>query len=295
VQLAEELLASHDLRIEEVAIRISTLEYPQVSAQRIKDGITAIADRVSAIVRDRTDPDYRIRVINTVIYKEFGYWYNLNDLTAQSTESNIIGGLIATKKGSCVTMPLLYFIVTERLGYPVVAVNAPQHFFLRYDDGSYRSNIEATSGGGEMSDQQIIHDIGIPQAGVTSGAYLRSITKREYLAELVGVMAFLERHSHHVDDAVALYRLALQGYDRQCEVHSALAEILSGTVRAQYGRGPAGAKTPMFKEALKHAKACEALGAPAPAPPDYLTAKPPENPVVFDWSKRILALQGVGP
>jgi regulator of sirC expression with transglutaminase-like and TPR domain len=91
-----------------------------------------------------------------------------------------------TRKGSCWTMPLLYLSVAQRLGYPIYPVSAPQHIFLRYNDTNLAmQNIEATNGG-YTPDDEYIYTLEIPQKGIESGAYMKSLTYKEFLGEMIG-------------------------------------------------------------------------------------------------------------
>src|SRR5579883_2432346 len=215
VKLASDLLALPEdhINILDAALRISRELWPQTDVPAAKQEIEKIADRIAWWVRAKggtTDPDQRIRIINTVLYHEFGYRYDLADRLATTIESQVLGATIATHKGTCATLPLLYYVVGERMGYPIRAAMAPQHMFLRYEDGTYRSNIEAGgSQGGEITDEQFIREIGIPPEGIRSGAYMRSLTKRELLANLLAGMGSVLREHGRWREAEPIYEMAL--------------------------------------------------------------------------------------
>ena len=60
-------------------------------------------------------------------------------------ERNVtLPGLLETHRGSCLTMPLIYVVIGQRIGLPVHYVTVGKHAFVRWDDGSLRVNIEAT-------------------------------------------------------------------------------------------------------------------------------------------------------
>ena len=98
---------------------------------------------------DESDPDHRIRCLNSYFYRYKGFHFDNDDPYASKLKNRYINGLIDTKSGSCFTLPLLYLALAQRLGYPVYPVSAPQHLFLRYVDPNLEMrNIEATGGGG---------------------------------------------------------------------------------------------------------------------------------------------------
>jgi hypothetical protein len=57
---------------------------------------------------------------------------------------------VRTRKGNCVSMPVLFLIVADRIGLKVRLAAAPLHLFVRYTDAAGADhNLEATSGGHE--------------------------------------------------------------------------------------------------------------------------------------------------
>jgi hypothetical protein len=88
--------------------------------------------------------------------------------------------------GNCYSMPLLYHALAQRLGYPIKAVHAPRHGFLRYDDPNVKEqNIEVTAYGSHESDESFISDMKITEKSRKNGVYLRTLSNREYLALLI--------------------------------------------------------------------------------------------------------------
>jgi hypothetical protein len=55
-----------------------------------------------------------------------------------------LAGLLRTKRGSCVSMPLIYLVLGQRLGMPVHLVTIGKHYFIRWEEPGYRMNIEPT-------------------------------------------------------------------------------------------------------------------------------------------------------
>lgn len=160
--------------------------YPNLDIKVYSAKIDAMVEGVRIITKGSTNPDYRIRVLNTYLYKIAGIKYDLSDPYAEKLENRYLNGILDTKKGSCVTMPLLYLTIAQRLGYPVYPVGLPWHLILRYADSKLKmQNIEATGGGGYVSDEEYIQVLQISDRSIKSGAYLRTMTYREFLADLV--------------------------------------------------------------------------------------------------------------
>ena len=78
-----------------------------------------LADRYKYYFGKYTNPEDRIRALNTYLYKP-GFWndsitfsYDNDDLQVTKLNNKFINGYIANKKGSCITMPMLYNIRRE--------------------------------------------------------------------------------------------------------------------------------------------------------------------------------------
>ncbi|NLL14049.1 MAG: tetratricopeptide repeat protein [Fibrobacter sp.] len=56
------------------------------------------------------------------------------------------------RQGSCLSISLIFLLLAEKLDLPLYGVLAPGHFFIRYDDGKIRLNIETLRKGEFMSD-----------------------------------------------------------------------------------------------------------------------------------------------
>ncbi len=169
--------------------------YPNLKEESFVYVIDYLANRFQYYFGKYTEPEDRIRAMNTYLYRK-GYWndsvvfcYDDDDLHASKLDNKFINGYLASKKGSCITMPMLYMLLGEKLGYPIAAVRSPKHFFVRYiadpKDSKFKANIEATNGGGYMSDKRYKSDVLIPDKAIKNGVYLRTLSKKEYIASLL--------------------------------------------------------------------------------------------------------------
>lgn len=77
------------------------------------------------------------------------FQYDLDDPFGQVFEHRLLHNYMDSRKGNCITMPLLFLILGQRLGLDVNLSTAPQHFFVKYTDPATDTsyNIEATDRG----------------------------------------------------------------------------------------------------------------------------------------------------
>ncbi len=280
IRLVRELLSQpqSELNIGDAALRLSSLVDADADPAEGRARLDGLAKRVAVLVGGRTDPDFRIRAINTVLFREAEYGYDKSDMMGVKPENATLWGLLSRRKGNCVSLPLLWFAVAERLKYPVFAVSAPQHFFLRYDDGKFRQNIEATSGGGSPSDERIIHELEVPEAAIKSGSMMRSLSKRQFLLELISNHAALELGARNLGNAEALLTAVVQEDSRNLGAHHNLAVLFSerAAIETSYrATSPNREKAQLAKQeafasaSLSHAKIATSLGAIAPMADSY--------------------------
>jgi regulator of sirC expression with transglutaminase-like and TPR domain len=166
--------------------------YPNLRVEAFSRALEHLADRILLLNKGNTDPVARIGLLNTYFFRP-GWWndslvftYDLDDLEATRRDNRYLNGLLASKKGSCITMSMLYLAVADRLHWPIVPVRAAKHVLCRYvAPGFEENNIEPTCGGGYLTNDQYIEQGGIPENAIRNGVYLRPLTKKEYLATLL--------------------------------------------------------------------------------------------------------------
>jgi regulator of sirC expression with transglutaminase-like and TPR domain len=125
-------MKENDIDIGIVALTLSKEVFPNIDIQAYSKRIDIMVSDIRRLTKGSTDPDYRVRAMNTYLYKRKGFAYDTSDLETKKPENRFLSGYMDTRKGSCVTMPLLYLVLAQRLGYPVYPVPAPDHLFLRY-------------------------------------------------------------------------------------------------------------------------------------------------------------------
>ncbi len=212
---------------EEITIGVASLIfakefYPNMNIDFFLYSFDYMAQKFNDAFGHIENPDDRVRALNTYFYKP-GYWndgitfsYDDDDLQVIKLSNRFINGYIATKKGSCITMPLLYVIMGERLGWPIYPVRSAKHFFVRYIPEeltvNFEQNIETTNGGAFISDEQYKLDIQIPDNAIKNGVYLRTLSKKEYLASLLLVNANQHLENNNIESAKKYLQIAIQ-YD----------------------------------------------------------------------------------
>ena len=71
-----------------------------------------------------------IKVLNHIIFEV--HHFEPNRINLHAPENSYLNTLLDTKKGSPLSLGMLYIIIAQKLNIPVYGVNLPQHFILAY-------------------------------------------------------------------------------------------------------------------------------------------------------------------
>lgn len=168
--------------------------YPDLDIAAYSRKLDDLARKVALLARGTLDPELRIRVLNTALFRHEGFHYDRDPFSRSVKAYYYLNGILDTKKGICYTLPLLYVAVAQRLRYPIYPVAAPDHMFVRYVHPSFsQPNIETTSGGKYFTDSHYIEDFSVPERALKSGSYLKTMTYREFLGHIMVNSTFATR------------------------------------------------------------------------------------------------------
>lgn len=107
----------------------------------------------------------KLGAVRRLIYQR-GPWnghrpfdYDHADPLGASIGNMLIANYLKRRRGQCVSMPILFLILAEKLGVELALATAPHHVFVRYTDpAGHVINIEATSGGLPARDEWFRHN-----------------------------------------------------------------------------------------------------------------------------------------
>lgn len=157
--------------------------------------------------RKRFDMDFRaIPEINQYLFNELGF----NSLSeANDPNSLFLHTVLEQKRGYCLSLSVLYLSLAERLGLDMYGVVVPGHFFVRYDDGKNRFNIETTSSGGSGTDEQYIEKFNVPKGNSTS-IYMKNLNKIQTIGCFFNNLGNSYDKIGDIDSAFKAYKTAVE-------------------------------------------------------------------------------------
>lgn len=157
------------------------------------DGTLQSLDEWTARVRSRFPPGasnkVKVDVLVSTLY-EPGPWndhrpfaYDFTDPYGGNLRNTLLPTMLASRTGQCVSMPIAFVLLGQKLRLPLTMTTAPYHLLAKYGDeetGQWM-NLEATSGKFHY-DSGYEHSLRIPPEAIRQQTFLRPYTQRESVA-----------------------------------------------------------------------------------------------------------------
>src|SRR5690554_6645132 len=105
-------------------------------------------DSLSIVISDHINNNYNpreiVQTIRTIVFDTLKIGFDKNEDQIDNCLPQLV---FKTRTGSCLGTGLLLLLLGERPGLPLYGVLVPTHFFVRYDDGFCRINLEPIKSG----------------------------------------------------------------------------------------------------------------------------------------------------
>jgi len=162
-----------------------------------------------------------VAVINKYLFGELGF-----KPTKQENDPDdlFLHSVLDRRQGQCLGLSILYLAIGERLGLPLYGVVVPGHFFIRYDDGWMRFNIETTSKGGFVENEYYISKYNVPQCNNDS-IYMINLNKIQTLGCFFNNLGSSYYKVGDRELALAAYKGAVQINPLLAEARANLANV----------------------------------------------------------------------
>lgn len=142
------------------------------------------------------------------------FQYDLDDPFGKNIKNKLLPTYLATRKGNCVSMPMMFIILGQKLGVDVTAATAPNHVFVKYrDDAGQLFNLETTSGAGFTRDVWMRQQYpSMTDESIASGIYMRALSKKETVVVMISTLLESYGERGQAQQRIDLARLVLE-YD----------------------------------------------------------------------------------
>jgi regulator of sirC expression with transglutaminase-like and TPR domain len=180
---------------------------------RLKE-IDEMAQTIRTMAGSSAPPRLRLVMLRKYIY-EAGPWnqnnpfqYDLSDPFGRKPANRLLSTYLATHRGNCVSMPILFAALAQRLGLNATLSTAPGHMFIKYtDDVTGKTfNLETTSGAYPARDVWIRKIMPMTDKAIANGLYMKTLSRKEALAVMAGIVLeheFAEKKYQEAWDGLA--------------------------------------------------------------------------------------------
>lgn len=205
----------------------------------------ALVDRLVDAARQMAGPrpndTYKLAAVRQEIYVS-GLWnynrpfsYDLADPFGQHVKSKMLSTYVRTRKGNCVSMPVLFLIVADRMGLKVRLAAAPLHLFVRYTDPARAEhNLEATSGGHDARLEWYRTNLPMTDRAIQSGIYMRTLSKRETIVAMAATILDFLMAEHRYQEAADVADAILAVSPRDAYALVKKGSAMGGMMKAEF-------------------------------------------------------------
>ena len=116
--------------LEQGAILLQRSVHPRLDPSKVSSAIDAIALRVQDLIATPTTPSLIIRALNRVFFHELGYRSEPDN--EPDPGAVLLGDVLALRRGTNVSLTLIYMLVARRLGMKLQPIVLPNYIFLAY-------------------------------------------------------------------------------------------------------------------------------------------------------------------
>ena len=124
----------------EGACYLAQFQFPEINFLKLDEGIEKIKDDIWLEINTNLTALEKVKMINYVIFDLHKYTRNTHNF--YSPQNSFINQVIETKKGSPISLSIIYLAVAYKLNLPIYGVNLPKNFILAYKNELRHYNSE---------------------------------------------------------------------------------------------------------------------------------------------------------
>jgi len=133
VAVFSRFIRSLEYELETGSILMNRVVRPDLEAERVTGQLNVIAERCMDLMVEGADHWERCKVINRVLFHEFGFRGNLEDY--EDPMNSFIAAVLRRRKGIPISLGIVYLLVAQRCGVPLEPVSLPGRFMVACYDG----------------------------------------------------------------------------------------------------------------------------------------------------------------
>ena len=204
-------LDTDEMQLATGALLIAQSEYPELDLEVCLHQLDKMADTVRERIEGVPLPEQHIAELNRYLFEEEGFTGNIDNYYA--LENNFLNVVLKKKTGIPITLGVVYIEVGRRAGLPLVGVNFPSHFLVKYRREHLDILLDVFENGIFMDDDRLRERLqaNFGEAVPLERRMLAEATDKEILARilrnLTGAYTRLERYDKALTTAERIGQL----------------------------------------------------------------------------------------
>ena len=203
----------------DVKLAVDAMVDPSVDTKAIKSLIDQMAAKITVMADKDADSATKLAALKRYLY-ESGAWndnkpfqYDLDDPLGIKPVNRLLQRYLTVRRGNCITMPILFAALGQRIGLTMTLAEAPLHVFVKYTDDTGKVwNLEPTSGRGFTRDEWYRKKLPMSDQAVANGVYLRALPHEEAVALIAAFLLEHDVDSGQFENALAVSDVLLRHY-----------------------------------------------------------------------------------
>lgn len=231
----------NELDFARAKLTLDKLVDPSIDVDRGIREIDIMVAAVKALAGPKTDTMQKLTAVRRFIYID-GTWnghrpfaYDLSDPLGKNLKNKLLTTYLETRRGNCVSMPVLYLILADRLGLHVTLSTAPMHLFVKFtDDQGKTHNLETTSGALPARDEWYRQNYAMTDLAIQNGVYLKALNRKEAVAVMAEVVLEHLMAKKRYKEVIAVSGIVLKHYPSFVPVLLMRGEAYAGLIDTEF-------------------------------------------------------------
>jgi regulator of sirC expression with transglutaminase-like and TPR domain len=228
---------------------------PSIDADWVLAELDSMTVKARELAGASPDDAAKLNALRKLIY-ESGPWnahrsseYDHADPFGPNSCNSRLDSYLRTGRGNCVSMPILFLILGERLRLDLSLALAPGHMLVIFRAKSGCTlNLETTSGAQPARLEWLRQEMPMSDLALTNGVYMRPLPKREAVAHMASTIGEHMIETGRYGEALALAELILSRL-RHPHFMTLRSQAYDHVIHREFGgRYPSEAlKSPLFR------------------------------------------------
>ncbi len=230
-----------------VKLAVDDMVSGKLDGAQTRKAVEALEAELDAMIPAASNETVKLSALKRLLYVagpwngELPFAYDQSDPLGKRPENKLLKKYLDSRRGNCVTMPILFMVLGKHIGLNMTLAEAPFHLLVKYTDSAGGVwNLEATSDGGFARDEKYRRDLPMTEKAIDNGIYLRPLTHEETSATIASFLVEHLMRTGQYEDAIVATDALLRQYPRSVHLMvwkgSAYSQILRRDIVTKYQR-----------------------------------------------------------